>query len=81
MIIALLISRLKGSLLELSDITFVSHRRALIELCMRNALRYLRGEISMNHDLRLQIEYVAKEGNTLQRDVLKDFEHIWGKLE
>lgn len=65
----------------MSDITFISHRKALIELCMRNALRYLRGEISMNHDLRLQIEYVSKEGTELQKSILSDFEHIWGKLE
>lgn len=54
----------------MSDVTFVNHRQALIELCMRNAMRYARGEIKYNHDLHLQMTYAYRESNQFTKELL-----------
>lgn len=39
----------------------INHKQALLELCARNIIKYRRGLIRFNHDLKLQIQYFAKE--------------------
>lgn len=43
----------------------------LIELCLRNALRYARGEIKYNHDLHLQLQYAYDNVNPMMKSVMK----------
>lgn len=54
----------------MSDITFVNHRQALIDLCMRNATKFARGEIKYNHDFHLQMQYAYRESNKFTKELL-----------
>ena len=54
----------------MNDITFVNHRQALLDMCLRNATKLAIGDIEMNHDLRLQLDYAYHEVNKETRELL-----------
>lgn len=55
----------------MNDITFISHRKALIDLCLRNAMRYAVGEIKYSHDVHIQLQYAYRESNETTRELLR----------
>lgn len=56
---------------KLSDITFISHRKALVELCLRNALKFAMGDVPYSTDLCKQIEYAYQESSEPTRDLMR----------
>lgn len=55
----------------MTEITFISHRKALIELCLRNAFRFATGEIKYSRDIHLQLEYAYRESSETTREILR----------
>jgi len=64
----------------MSDITFVNHRSALIDLCMRNAWKLAVGELEYNHDLGIQIDYAYRESNQQTKELLESIFRNTGVL-
>jgi hypothetical protein len=48
----------------------MTDKQAVIELCLRNALRYARGEIKYTNDLHAQLKYAYENSSPAVRDVM-----------
>lgn len=53
-----------------TDIIFLNHRQALLELCSRNALRYARGESKLTMDLQNQLEFLYYNSTDETKELL-----------
>lgn len=55
----------------MSDITYVNHKQALLDLCLRNALLFAIGEIKYTKALGDQIQFAIENSNKNTREILK----------
>lgn len=49
----------------------INDKQALLEMCLRNALRYARGEIQYTLALHDQLEYAYEHSNKNTKEVMK----------
>jgi len=54
----------------MNDITFINDKQALLDMCLRNATKLAIGDIEINHDLRLQLDFAYHESNEQTKELL-----------
>ena len=54
----------------MNDITFMNEKQALLDMCLRNATKLAIGDIEINHDLRLQLDFAYHESNEQTKELL-----------
>jgi len=55
----------------LSDVTYKNDKDALLDLCLRNALRFARGEIPYSRRLEDQMKFAYENCSKNTREVMK----------
>lgn len=54
----------------MNSITYKNDKDAILDLCLRNALRYARGDIRYTTDLHAQLKYAHENCTPIVREVL-----------
>ena len=52
------------------DVVFVNDKQRLLDMCLRNATKYLRGEIKLTMDLHAQMKYAFENSNQQTRELM-----------
>lgn len=62
----------------MKNITYKNDKDAILDMCLRNAVRYARGEIKYTTDLHAQLKYAYDNSNNNTRSVMKTIFDIVG---